>query len=212
MHQRMYLCNADGQLAAHLPCNMHNAASFCSRPYREKFFGGCDPICQRASQERDASLLERRVLSQKMTQRWAIVSCASSLSELCHALQVHLGVRTGGRGRTDSLACFASSRAYYPCAPDSVITDTDLTIRLTGYGNKCKQCQGCHADAYNATKWLVLPEPPSDPVTQSLSAVPEAFAATADEPILFDVCCNMSIMPRRDLLHDYIALPTASSA
>ena len=23
MHQRMYLCNADGQLAAHLPCNMH---------------------------------------------------------------------------------------------------------------------------------------------------------------------------------------------
>ena len=66
MHQRMYLCNADGQLAAHLPCNMHNAASFCSRPYREFFFwGGCDTICQRASQERDASLHERRVLSQK---------------------------------------------------------------------------------------------------------------------------------------------------
>jgi hypothetical protein len=43
---------------------------------------------------------------------------------------VHLGVCTGGCGRTDSLACFASSRAYYPCAPDSVITDTDLTVRL----------------------------------------------------------------------------------
>ena len=65
MHQRMYLCNADGQLAAHLPCSMHNAASFCSRPYREIFFGGCDTICQRASQERDASLHERRVLSQR---------------------------------------------------------------------------------------------------------------------------------------------------
>ena len=65
MNQRMYLCNADGQLAAHLPCNMHNAASFCSRPYRENFFGGCDTICQRASQERDASLHERRVLSQR---------------------------------------------------------------------------------------------------------------------------------------------------
>ena len=37
---------------------------------------------------------------------------------------------TGGCGRTDSLACFTSSRAYYPCAPDSVITDTDLTVRL----------------------------------------------------------------------------------
>ena len=37
---------------------------------------------------------------------------------------------TGGCGRTDSLACFASSRAYYPCAPDSVITDTDLTVRF----------------------------------------------------------------------------------
>ena len=31
----------------------------------EKFFGGCDTICQRASQERDASLHERRVLSQR---------------------------------------------------------------------------------------------------------------------------------------------------
>ena len=44
---------------------IYNAASFCSRPYREIFFGGGDTICQRASQERDASLHERRVLSQK---------------------------------------------------------------------------------------------------------------------------------------------------
>ena len=74
-------------------------------------------------------------------------------------------------------------------------------------GANANNAEACHADAYTATKWLVLPEPPSDPVTQSLSAVPEAFAATADEPILCDGCCNMSITPRRDLLHEYIALP-----
>ena len=87
MHQRMYLCSADGQLAAHLPCNMHNAASFCSRPYREIFLGVATRYASGHRRSATQACTNDVYCRKKTTQRWAIVNFASSLSELCHALR-----------------------------------------------------------------------------------------------------------------------------
>ena len=57
---------------------------------------------------------------------------------------------TGGCSSTDSLACFAGGRAHHPCAPIGVITDTDLTVRLTSVHASVVRSRDCGGEFIGA--------------------------------------------------------------